>query len=201
MVIPIESPWETCSIYACIWMECKFRGRCCPLLACLVIQLLLKVAVKDHATLIVADHHPLNVHDEWSGNFSIFGTSMTSTMRTQDGLNISRGTGWSSWAFCFFYSMHHLLYQDVEQAFNSTKGAWHHRHVQVRVRNLTTLSPSQIELGNTFSFSFIILSQTERVGMGSIMLWIKFKKSLWPSTVIWLASKVQNVILLCYKSW
>ena len=52
-----------------------------------------------------------------------------------------------------------------------------------------------------FSFSFIILSQTERVGMGSIMLWINFKKSLWPSTVIWLASKVQNVILLCIKSW
>ena len=52
-----------------------------------------------------------------------------------------------------------------------------------------------------FSFSFIILSQTERVGMGSIMLWINFKKSLWPSTVIWLASKVQNAILLCIKSW
>ena len=56
-----------------------------------------------------------------------------------------------------------------------------------------------------FSFSFFnILSQTERVGMhgmGSIMLWINFKRSLWPSTVIWLASKVQNVILLCYKSW
>ena len=49
---------------------------------------------KNHATLIVADHHPLNVHDEWSGSFSIFGTSMTSTMITQDGLNISRrGTG------------------------------------------------------------------------------------------------------------
>ena len=75
-------------------MECKFHGRCCPLLACLVIQLLLKIAVKDHATLIVADHHPLNVLDEWSGSFSIFDTSMTSTMRTQDGLNISRsGTG------------------------------------------------------------------------------------------------------------
>ena len=49
--------------------------------------------------------------------------------------------------------------------------------------------------------SFIILSQTESVGMGSIMLWINFKKSIWPSTVIWLASKVQNGILLCYKSW
>ena len=60
----------------------------------LVIQLLLKIAVKDHATLTVADHHPRNVLDEWSGSFSIFGTSMTSTMRTQDGLNISRrGTG------------------------------------------------------------------------------------------------------------
>ena len=45
-------------------------------------------------TLIVVDHHPLNVLDEWSWSFSIFGTSMTSTMRTQDGLNISRrGTG------------------------------------------------------------------------------------------------------------
>ena len=110
MVIPIESPWEACSIYACIWIECKFRGRCCPLLACLVIQLLLKIAVKDHATLIVADHHPLNVLDEWSGSFSIFGTFMTSTMRTRDGLNISRRrTDWSSWAFCFFYSMYHLL--------------------------------------------------------------------------------------------
>ena len=63
-------------------------------LLCLVIQLLLKITVKDHATLIVADHHPLNVHDERSGSFSIFGTSMTSTMITQDGLNISRrGTG------------------------------------------------------------------------------------------------------------
>ena len=63
-------------------------------LTCLVIQLLLKITVKDHATLIVADHHPLNVHDKWSGSFSIFGTSMTSTMITQDGLNISRrGTG------------------------------------------------------------------------------------------------------------
>ena len=155
MVIPIESPWETCSMYACIWMECKFRGRCCPLLACLVIQLLLKIPFKDHATLIVADHHPFNVLDEWSGSFSIFGTSMTSTMRNQDApISISRrGTGWSSWAFWFFYSMHHLLYQYVEQAFNSTKGAWHHRHVQVRVRNLTTLSPSQIELGNRASVS------------------------------------------------
>ena len=63
-------------------------------LFCLVIQLLFKIAVKDHATLIVADHLPLNALDEWSGSFSISGTSMTSTMRTQDGLNISRrGTG------------------------------------------------------------------------------------------------------------
>ena len=49
---------------------------------------------------------------------------------------------------------------------------------QYKGSNLTTLSPSQIELGNTFSFSFIILSQTERAGMGSIMLSINFKKSL-----------------------
>ena len=48
---------------------------------CLVIQLLLKITVKDHANLIVADHHPLNVHDEWSGSFSIVGTSMTSTIK------------------------------------------------------------------------------------------------------------------------
>ena len=110
MVIPIESPWETCSIYACIWMDCKLCGRCCPLLTCLVIQLLLKITVIDHATLIVADHHPLNVHDEWSGSFNIFCTSMTSTMITQDGLNISRrGTDWSSSGFCLLYSMHHLL--------------------------------------------------------------------------------------------
>ena len=53
-------------------------------------SILLKIAVKDHATLIVADHHPLNVLDEWSGSFSIYSTSMTSTMITQDGLNISR---------------------------------------------------------------------------------------------------------------
>ena len=30
----------------------------------LFIQLLLKITVKDHATLIVADHHPLSVLDE-----------------------------------------------------------------------------------------------------------------------------------------
>ena len=174
----------------CIWMECKFCGRCCPLLACLVIQLLLKIAVKDHATLIVADHHPLNVLDAWSGSFSIFGTSMTSTMKTQDGLNISRiGTGWSSWAFCLFYSMHHCL----------SKRTW-------GVNSITDLfkfKPATWQPCRPvkFSFSFIILSQTERVGMGSIMLRINFKKSLWPSTVIWLARTVQNVTLLCYKSW
>ena len=58
-----------------------------------------------------------------------------------------------------------LIYQEEGQA-----EAFELFHVQVRARNLKTLSPSQIELGNTFSFSFIILSQTERVGMGSIML-------------------------------
>ena len=95
-----------------IWMERKFRGRCCPLLACLVILLLLKIAVKDHVTLIVAGHHLLDALDAWSGSFSIFGTAMTSTMIIQDGINIHvsrRGTGWSSWAFCFFYSIHNLL--------------------------------------------------------------------------------------------
>ena len=39
-----------------------------------------------------------------------------------------------------------FAYQNVERDFNSTKGAWHHRHVQVQARNLTTLSPSQIQL-------------------------------------------------------
>ena len=39
-----------------------------------------------------------------------------------------------------------FAYQNVDRDFNSTKGAWNHRHVQAQARNLTTLSPSQIQL-------------------------------------------------------
>ena len=154
MVIPIESPWETCSIYACIWMECKLCGRCCPLLTCLVIQLLLKITVKYHATLVVADHHPLNVHDEWSWSFSIFGTSMTSTMITQDGLNISgRGTGWSSSSFCLLYSMHHLLIKISSMTSTAQRDRGTTDMFKFKPATWQPCRPVK------FSFSFIILSQ------------------------------------------
>ena len=68
-------------------------------------------------------YHPLNVLDEWLGSFSIFSTSMISKMAL---IHVYQEEGQAEkkqLSFLLLLQYASFAYQDVERAFNSTKGA------------------------------------------------------------------------------
>ena len=109
---------------------------------------------------IVADYYSLNVLEEWSGSFSIVGTSMTTKMAL---IHAYQEEGQAESVELFASSTVCII------CLSRCRASLQQHKGSVTPQTCSSSSP-QLELGNTFSFSFIILSQIERVGMGSIML-------------------------------